>query len=390
MNGHLIILLLYPELTPRQRLMLRTLKRWGWKISVIAWDRQGGGSTPDGDRNLYDNWYWIKVTAPQASVKLLWKIPRYYYRAWRIILDLNKPDLIMLTHFVMLPLAVFCRQRIIYNSAEIFPIGISKYFGLFRSVVRPFISLVEGLFVSQVNGVISVDSRGKWVENFYRRWNPHVLSLWNVTSKTDDPDTEEIVALERQYSGLKVIAYVGILRERKGLHVAIEAAALVREKHPDSLFLFIGSMNGDRAKIEDLMEKRGVAENILFLPQMPYRKMLAHLHHAKIGLALYQYDHTYPYLSVGNARKLFTYMQAGIAIIGPRFGEIGKSVEVARCGVLINTESVAEVADTIIRLLSDYKVTTQMARNGRKAFLERFNWEIEQQKLYSFMNNIVR
>ena len=131
-------------------------------------------------------------------------------------------------------------------------------------------------------------------------------------------------------------------------------------------------------------------ENILFLPQMPYRQMLAHLHHAKIGLALYQYDHTYPYLSVGNARKLFTYMQAGIAIIGPSFGEIGKSVEIARCGVLINAESVKEVADTIIRFLSDSRGTEQMARNGRKAFLESFNWESEQQKLYSFMNNIVR
>jgi glycosyltransferase involved in cell wall biosynthesis len=389
MNDHLIILILYHELTPRQRLILRTLKGWGWKISVIAWDREGGAAIPDEDGDLYDSWSWIKVTAPQASVELLWKMPKYYYRAWKILLGLNKSDLVMLTHFVMLPLGVFSRNQTIYNCAEMFALGISKYFGLFRSIVRPIISLVEGVFVSQVDGVISVDSKGKWLERFYRRWNPHVLALWNVTSQADDPDAEEIAALERQYSGVKVVAYVGILRERKGLHVAIEAAALVREKHPDSLFLFIGPMNGDQDKVEELMEERGVAESILFLPQMPYRNMLAHLHHAKIGLALYQYDHTYDELSVGNARKLFTYMQAGIAIIGPDFGEIGKSVEIAKCGVLINTGSVEEVADTIIRLLSDSRETERMARNGRKAFLERFNWEIEQRNFYSFMNTIV-
>jgi glycosyltransferase involved in cell wall biosynthesis len=83
-------------------------------------------------------------------------------------------------------------------------------------------------------------------------------------------------------------------------------------------------------------------------------------------------------------------MQVRIAIIGPRFGEIGKSVKAAKCGALIHTVSVKEVADTIIRFSSDYKGTTQMARNGRKAFLERFNWEIEQQKLYSFIVSIVR
>jgi glycosyltransferase involved in cell wall biosynthesis len=368
--------------------MLRTLKTRGWKISVIAWDRNGDTLTPDEDRNLYDDWYWINVTMPQAGVKLLWKMPKYYYRAWKIILGLNRPALIMLTHILMLPLVVFWNSRIIYNCAEIYPIGISQHFGRLKGVVRSLISLIEGLFISRVDGVIGVDSKGRWLERFYKRWNPHVLTLWNVTSKADDPDEKEVVALERHYSGLKVVAYVGIFRERKGLHVTIEAAALVKEKHPDSLFLFIGSMNGDQARVEYLIERKGVAKNILFLPQMPYRKMLAHLHHAKIGLALYQYDHAYPYLSAGNARKLFTYMQAEIAVIGPNFGEIGKSVEIARCGVLINTESADEVADTIIRLLSDPQRTERMARNGRKAFLERFNWEIEQQKFYSFVSNI--
>lgn len=81
--------------------------------------------------------------------------------------------------------------------------------------------------------------------------------------------------------------------------------------------------------------------------------MLAHLHYAKIGLALHQNEHIYPYVSAGNGRKLFSYMQAGIAIIAPKFGEIGKSVADAKCGVLINSEDVKEVANTIIQLLSD-------------------------------------
>jgi glycosyltransferase involved in cell wall biosynthesis len=204
----------------------------------------------------------------------------------------------------------------------------------------------------------------------------------------DDPSEKEIAALKDHYLGCKVVAYVGILKREKGLHVAIDAAALVKEKHPDSLFLFIGSMV-DPVNVRTLVSKRGLGKNIRFLPQMGYQQMLAHLHYAKIGLALHQNEHIYPYVSAGNGRKLFSYMQAGVAIIAPDFGEIGNAVDVAKCGILINTGDAEEVANTIIQLLSDPKETARMANNGRKAFLKNYNWEIEQEKFYTFINDIV-
>ena len=116
--------------------------------------------------------------------------------------------------------------------------------------------------------------------------------------------------------------------------------------------------------------------------------MLAHLRHAKMGLALYQNVAHYPLVSAGNGRKFFSYMQAGIPIIGPSFSEVGLAVRLAECGILVDTEKVNEVSMAINELLDRPETAARMAMNGRKAFLEHFNWEKEEQKFLSLVEKI--
>ena len=82
-------------------------------------------------------------------------------------------------------------------------------------------------------------------------------------------------------------------------------------------------------------------------------------------------------------------MQAGVAIIGPRFEEVGKVIKIADRGLLVDTERAEAVAEAIDYLFSHPEERQRMADNGRKAFLERFNWEIEEKKLLSFLNHVM-
>jgi glycosyltransferase involved in cell wall biosynthesis len=181
------------------------------------------------------------------------------------------------------------------------------------------------------------------------------------------------------------VSFIGGLKSEKGFRVAIQAAAIVKEAHPNTLFLFIGSIKDDEENINELIRAKNLKNNISLLQWMPYRKMLAHLRHAKIGLGLHQRAAIYPFVSTGNGRKFFTYMQAGIPIIGPNFGEVGLVVKMADCGLLVDTENVDEVSEAIIELLERPEKAKCMAANGRKAFLERFNWEKEEQKFLTFV-----
>ncbi len=389
-RGHVVVLLFVPGLPPRHQLMLRSLRSRGWDISAIAWDRGvGDAGIPSDATGLIDRWHWIRLPGAIGSASNVLRLPRLYGEYRRAMHHVPPPDLTIFSHLFLLPLMAGWPGKKLYDAPEMFALDLSFYFGPWRKFVQPAIGLLEGLFVRGTDGVTTVDSCGDWLAACYRRWQSQVEVLWNVPARSDDPLHAEIEGLREQYSGRKVVAYVGGLKPEKGLRVAIKAASIVAKAHPESLFTFIGPLRDNQAAVAALVKDCGVEENVRFVAPMPYRNLLAHLHHAQIGLALHQHDRIYPYVSAGNGRKFFTYMQAGLPIVAPDFGEIGRAVQLADCGMLVDTEDAQAVADTVIHLLDHPDFARRLGANGRQAFEERFNWEIEEQKFLAFIDQVM-
>jgi glycosyltransferase involved in cell wall biosynthesis len=317
-------------------------------------------------------------------------LPILWFRQWKLLTEI-KTELVLVGHFFLLPLALLWRLRhrrrpikIVYDVIEDFPAHFSSYARPFGDLVYPFLAFCENALASMCSGLLTVDSKGGKIENRLKRWNSNTVALWNVPSKSDDPCLLDINQLKDNYSGRKIIAFVGVLMKNKGLHVAIRAASIVNRRHPDSLFLFIGIMQDDRSVIDQLVRMETAENHVRFLEWLPYNKMQAHLAHCHIGCALHQNDSYFDDLSAGNGRKFFAYMQAGLPIVGPEYGEVGRAIEIADCGVLVDTTDADEVAKTITLLLDDPVMARQYGQNGRRAFEENFNWEVESAKFDQF------
>lgn len=388
-NRKVVMVVFHAKLSPRQRLMLRSLKGLGWNVSVVAWDRRGERLIPVECADLVDRWHWVAVRGPiLGGMKLLKSLPLYYCHLFRCVFNINKPDLWILCHFSLLWCAPLLSGKKLYDAAEMYAIDMSLRLPQLGRIVRGAVSLLEGLLCSRVNGITIVDSRGAWLESFYKQWNKNVTVIWNVPSKSDEPSQEEVDALTKEYSGFKVVAFVGGLKIKKGFYLAIEAAAAVKEAHADALFLFIGAKQNEEEAAQALIQRHGLTGSISLLKWMPYRRMLAHLRHAKVGLALHKREAIYPFVSTGNGRKFFSYMQARIPIVGPNFGEVARAVTMADCGVLVDTENANEVSQAITRLLDRPDEANRMGANGRHAFLEQFNWEQEEMKFLTLVEKI--
>lgn len=380
----------YSSIEPRRVLMLKALKSRGWEVCVIAWARSGEKEPPEQFADLVDRWEYVNVKAPSWSPRLITRLPAYYREVRRAVRRVGRYELLILTHLWQLPLAPTLRGSRLYDASEMFSVDMSLYFGRARGLVRRLFALLEGLLVRRVDGVTTVDSRGRWLERFYRRWNDNVCVLWNVPSKLDEPIDEEVEKLSSLYSGRRVIAFVGGLMREKGFRVALEALSLLKDEIPDVMAVFIGPMKDDVRAVEELVATLGIEEKVRFTGWLSYREVLAHLRHSLIGLALHQEGRIYHYVSAGNGRKFFTYMQGGVAIVGPNFGEVGEAVRLADCGVLVNTENPEEVAGAVRHLLSLPEELSRLARNGREAFLNKFNWEREEQKFLDFVSRLVK
>ncbi|MGH8531541.1 MAG: hypothetical protein ACREV1_02145, partial [Gammaproteobacteria bacterium] len=197
------------DFTPRHRLMCKTLSRDGHAIIVISWNRNWPA-----DRVIPDEWVseWHNITlrAGAGSATLLWKLPSLLRQIIVTVRRFGKVDAIFIGHYCLLPaapaLARLC-GKLYYDAPEYFCEDMLRYFGRLGWLARPFIRLLERLWVARVAAITTIDSRDGWLEEYYRRMRRPVLALWNTPSRDDEPDAAEIAAAASALASERIVVY---------------------------------------------------------------------------------------------------------------------------------------------------------------------------------------
>lgn len=82
--------------------------------------------------------------------------------------------------------------------------------------------------------------------------------------------------------------------------------------------------------------------------------------------------------------KMFEYMSAGIPVIASDFALWRQIIQGNECGLLVDPLDPSAIAQAIDYLVSNPVEAQRMGANGCKAVKERYNWAIEEQKLFAF------
>jgi glycosyltransferase involved in cell wall biosynthesis len=260
----------------------------------------------------------------------------------------------------------------IYDCAEYYAENLAAYWGPFERAARPLVRAWERRLLAPLVGILTVDSRGDWYERRLAATGLPVLVVPNYPSRGDDPP--EIPPPVMHGDG--VLAYVGGIQEDKGLDVMLEAVRLLRRTRAVRLLL-VGPVAGLREDLRARIRALGLPdEAVETLPPVAYRDLVALLSaRSDVGFALYQSGMIARGLGWRNARKVFTYMQAGLAVLVPKEGEIARPVLDAGAGLAVRAEDPAAVAAAVSALLADPEELARTRRRSRSAFLARHNWE---------------
>ena len=86
--------------------------------------------------------------------------------------------------------------------------------------------------------------------------------------------------------------------------------------------------------------------------------------------------------------KMFEYMSAGVPVIGSNFPLWREIIEGNQCGLCVNPLDPQAIVEAIDYLVNHPAEAEQMGRNGQKAVHEKYNWDIEEQKLLSFYKSL--
>jgi glycosyltransferase involved in cell wall biosynthesis len=167
--------------------------------------------------------------------------------------------------------------------------------------------------------------------------------------------------------GKKVFVYVGTHAYYHGLDTLIEAATLLRDRS-DVAFLMIGD-GPERERLKQMSASRGLT-NVIF-GQSPYEEMdqLYSIAYASIA-TLREMD-----VAKGmRLSKVFPSLSCGVPVIYAGLGEAAELLEANRCGLVVQPEQPALLAQAVSQLASDEPLRDDMGRAGRALVEREYSW----------------
>ena len=87
--------------------------------------------------------------------------------------------------------------------------------------------------------------------------------------------------------------------------------------------------------------------------------------------------------------KMFEYMASGIPVISSDIKLWKDIIDEAQCGICVNPLDPKEIANAIEYIMNNPIEAEQMGKNGKKAVFKKFNWKIEEEKLYNVYKKLL-
>jgi len=179
-----------------------------------------------------------------------------------------------------------------------------------------------------------------------------------------------------------ILAYTGVVSHLRGAMEMVEALGKIPDGQKVQLQI-AGFFSP--ADLQSRMQNLSGWSRVVFLGWQSRPEIAALLGRARIGLVLLHptksYLDSYP-------TKLFEYMAVGIPVITSDFPLWRKIISEAKCGMVVDPKDPSGIANAISWMLAHEDEAEAMGIRGRRAVLERYNWESEARKLLSISEKL--
>ena len=175
----------------------------------------------------------------------------------------------------------------------------------------------------------------------------------------------------KQYSHQKIILFVGRLNEQKGIEYLIKAISLVNKQIKNAKLLIIGygEYKNEMGKLADSLN----LSNVEFLGSIPHRKLIDYYNLADVFVLPAV---TSKIGTEGQGLVLLEAMACGTAVIGTDTGGIKFIVKNNENGLLARERDENDLAENIVKVLSNNKLKQKLSKNGIKFVKDNYSWDI--------------
>lgn len=174
--------------------------------------------------------------------------------------------------------------------------------------------------------------------------------------------------------GVLRLVYAGGIDASRGIAKILDALTRLM---PAPIEFHVAGPAGDPELERALSRHPGVH----FRGFLPWEQVNAYLAEGDVGALLLQPVAGYENCTGEGIVKLFEYMSVGLPVLISDFPKLKRLIHLLDAGIAVDPTDPQAIADGIRYLYDNPSRREAMGENGRRAVLERYNWEHEEKKL---------
>ncbi len=295
-------------------------------------------------------------------------LPRFWLATLPILNRLS-PDLIHCHDFDTLPVGLLWgkvhRRPVVYDAHEHYArLCQPRLQGLSGALLYRFIDIAERVSARAASAVVTVDNV---LGSVYCRINRHVVIIGHYPNRTFASETNPVFT-RRDLT----LTYIGRLSIDRGILIYVDLLRSLREQGIPARLRLVGVFTSAKEEHSFHNHSNGLEDNIDIINWVHYKHIFMLLRDSDIGLAILKPE---PRYVVALPVKLFEYMAAGLPVVASNFLPIAEVFKDTHCGLLVDPLAPGAALSQIRYWWENPKEARLAGENGRRAILQKYNWE---------------
>jgi glycosyltransferase involved in cell wall biosynthesis len=184
----------------------------------------------------------------------------------------------------------------------------------------------------------------------------------------------------------RYVGFVGNLAPWQGVEQIIKIVPKIIHRFPETRFVIVG--DGDmRTDLEDLAEKLGIRNKVIFTGFVPYKKVPKYINSFEICTA--------PFSGVERNRKnlvspikLYEYMACGKPVVTTDVCVFKNEMEDLELGLIVKADDTEAFTSSLVKLMENQDLQRSMGEKARLWVLNEHSWNKVAERVSMVCNNL--
>lgn len=242
--------------------------------------------------------------------------------------------------------------------------------------------ILEKRCAQQADQIISVVNEAK--THFVQNCGADPDSTHVISNVVDldffDHANFEDIGYENEF----VLSYVGTLGgKHRGIQTIIKALPAISNEIPNVRLLIVGKGDSYMKELKELAVDLNVDNLLTFTGWVDFSQVPSYIANSDICFV----PHTYTtHTAKTIPHKLFQYMSLEKPTVVTSVPPLARIVNETNSGIVVPPEDPRSLAEAVVELHHQPDLAEELGKNGRAAVEEKYNWDIESEKLIRIYN----